>query len=221
MSNQERNSLLLKASQSKLGAPLSARHDDQDPRSHLYQLTVASQENHPTLAYSTVRLLGDSPPFVGYTPEQVFGRTTHNGIGPLGVRFTESGSHRVTITWTFPDGEQPSIVAVQPLSNLPGPDIGLSFPVATEELVMDMDLQVTLGNPGTIAGLISVNGRPLLDLATGSYANTGPQDASLMLMPLTPYHAKYFAYELTKRCPSDSIEKLAGAVASAQVDLNP
>lgn len=42
-----------------------------------------------------------------------------------------------------------------------------------------------------------------------------------MLMPLTPYHAKYFAYELTKRCPSDSIEKLAGAVASAQVDLNP
>lgn len=40
-------------------------------------------------------------------------------------------------------------------------------------------------------------------------------------MDLTPYHAKYFAYELTKRCPSDSIEKLAGAVASAQVDLNP
>src|SRR5438876_3240452 len=38
---------------------------------------------------------------------------------------------------------------------------------------------------------------------------------------ITDYHAKYFAYELTKRCPSDSIEKLAGAVASAQVDLNP
>lgn len=38
---------------------------------------------------------------------------------------------------------------------------------------------------------------------------------------ITPYHAKYFAHELTKRCPSDSIEKLAGAVASAQVDLNP
>jgi hypothetical protein len=32
-------------------------------------------------------------------------------------------------------------------------------------------------------------------------------------MKLTPYHAKYFAYELTKRCPSDSMEKLAGAVA--------
>jgi len=38
---------------------------------------------------------------------------------------------------------------------------------------------------------------------------------------LTDYHAKYFAYELTKRCPSDSMEKLAGAVAGAQVDLNP
>jgi ERCC4-related helicase len=38
---------------------------------------------------------------------------------------------------------------------------------------------------------------------------------------LTDYHAKYFAYELTKRCSSDSLEKLAGAVASAQVDLNP
>jgi adenine-specific DNA-methyltransferase len=38
---------------------------------------------------------------------------------------------------------------------------------------------------------------------------------------ITDYHAKYFAYELTKRCSSDSVEKLAGAVASAQVDLNP
>src|SRR5208283_2786284 len=38
---------------------------------------------------------------------------------------------------------------------------------------------------------------------------------------LTDYHAKYFAYELTKRCSSDSPEKLTGTVASAQVDLNP
>jgi adenine-specific DNA-methyltransferase len=37
----------------------------------------------------------------------------------------------------------------------------------------------------------------------------------------TPYHAKYFAYDLTRRCSSDNLEKLAGAVASAQVDLNP
>lgn len=40
-------------------------------------------------------------------------------------------------------------------------------------------------------------------------------------MRITDYHAKYLAYELTRRCPSDSIEKLAGAVAGAQVDLNP
>lgn len=38
---------------------------------------------------------------------------------------------------------------------------------------------------------------------------------------LTAYHAKYFAHELTKRCPSDSIEKLASALVDAQVDLNP
>ena len=37
----------------------------------------------------------------------------------------------------------------------------------------------------------------------------------------TDYHAKYFAYELTKRSSSDSVDKLAGAVAGAQVDLNP
>lgn len=40
-------------------------------------------------------------------------------------------------------------------------------------------------------------------------------------MSLTDYHAKYFAHELTKRCSSDSLEKLAGALVDAQVDLNP
>ena len=40
-------------------------------------------------------------------------------------------------------------------------------------------------------------------------------------MVLTDYHAKYFAHELTKRCASDSMEKLAGAFVDAQVDLNP
>jgi ERCC4-related helicase len=37
----------------------------------------------------------------------------------------------------------------------------------------------------------------------------------------TVYHAKYFAHELTKRCPSDSLQKLAITLADAQVDLNP
>ncbi len=38
---------------------------------------------------------------------------------------------------------------------------------------------------------------------------------------ITAYHAKYFAHELTKRCSSDSVEKLATSLADAQVDLNP
>jgi superfamily II DNA or RNA helicase len=38
---------------------------------------------------------------------------------------------------------------------------------------------------------------------------------------LTDYHAKYLAHELTKRCASDSVEKLASVLADAQVDLNP
>jgi adenine-specific DNA-methyltransferase len=38
---------------------------------------------------------------------------------------------------------------------------------------------------------------------------------------ISAYHAKYFAYELTRRCPPDSVEKLAGALVDAQVDLNP
>jgi adenine-specific DNA-methyltransferase len=40
-------------------------------------------------------------------------------------------------------------------------------------------------------------------------------------MHLTAYQSKYFAYELTKRCPADSLEKLAVALVDAQVDLNP
>jgi hypothetical protein len=37
----------------------------------------------------------------------------------------------------------------------------------------------------------------------------------------TDYHAKVWSHELTRRAPSDSIDKLASAVAGAQVDLNP
>jgi hypothetical protein len=40
-------------------------------------------------------------------------------------------------------------------------------------------------------------------------------------MNLTDFHAKYFAHELTKRSPSESVEMLAGVLADAQVDLNP
>src|SRR6266568_3327647 len=40
-------------------------------------------------------------------------------------------------------------------------------------------------------------------------------------MRLTDFHAKYYAHELTRRFASDSVEKLAGVLADAQVDLNP
>src|SRR5471030_268627 len=37
----------------------------------------------------------------------------------------------------------------------------------------------------------------------------------------TPYHAAYYAHELTKRNSSDSIEKLGPSLFNAKVDLNP
>jgi ERCC4-related helicase len=48
-----------------------------------------------------------------------------------------------------------------------------------------------------------------------------PVLARRQTMPLTDYHAKYFAYELTQRFSSDRLEKLAGTFAGAQVDINP
>lgn len=38
---------------------------------------------------------------------------------------------------------------------------------------------------------------------------------------ISTFQAKYYAHELTRRFPSDSNEKLAGALVDAQVDLNP
>jgi hypothetical protein len=38
---------------------------------------------------------------------------------------------------------------------------------------------------------------------------------------ITDYHSKYIAHGLTRRRPSDSAERLAVAVAGAQVDMNP
>jgi len=40
-------------------------------------------------------------------------------------------------------------------------------------------------------------------------------------MQLTPYHAKYYAYELTKRSSSNTVASLAASLSDAQVDLNP
>lgn len=40
-------------------------------------------------------------------------------------------------------------------------------------------------------------------------------------MSITPYHAKYFAHELTKRYSSNSLRKFTASLSDAQVDLNP
>lgn len=40
-------------------------------------------------------------------------------------------------------------------------------------------------------------------------------------MAINEYQARYFAHELTKRCSSDSLEKLSSTLSNAQVDLNP
>lgn len=40
-------------------------------------------------------------------------------------------------------------------------------------------------------------------------------------MEITDYHAKLYAHELTRRCASDEVDKLAPVLADAQVDLNP
>lgn len=41
------------------------------------------------------------------------------------------------------------------------------------------------------------------------------------LKRLSPYHAAFFAYDLTKRSATGSVERLTSALADAQVDLNP
>lgn len=38
---------------------------------------------------------------------------------------------------------------------------------------------------------------------------------------MTPHQAKYLAYELSRRGPAGSLDKIAGALADAKVDLNP
>lgn len=40
-------------------------------------------------------------------------------------------------------------------------------------------------------------------------------------LPITSYHAKYYAHEITKKNPSHSLEKLATTFVDAQIDLNP
>lgn len=40
-------------------------------------------------------------------------------------------------------------------------------------------------------------------------------------MTLSPYHAKYFAYELTRRAAADGLDRLSQSLFDACVDLSP
>ena len=42
-----------------------------------------------------------------------------------------------------------------------------------------------------------------------------------MLNNITPYHAKYFAHELTIRHAENGVDKLSQSLFDASVDLNP
>jgi hypothetical protein len=83
-------------------------------------------------------------------------------------------------------------------------------------------LQVAVEHP--FWGDVSLSFRCAIDsIGYEEFVRPGPYYVEVIPshMNVTPYQPRYFAHELTRRCASDSTEKLAGAVASAQVDLNP
>ncbi|MGA2731621.1 MAG: SNF2-related protein [Syntrophobacteraceae bacterium] len=55
----------------------------------------------------------------------------------------------------------------------------------------------------------------------GNKLNKFAPKGEAALLNLTDYQAKYISYELTRRFPPDSVEKLTAALVDAQVDLNP
>ncbi|MFH1943862.1 MAG: hypothetical protein ABIL68_17305, partial [bacterium] len=59
------------------------------------------------------------------------------------------------------------------------------------------------------------------DVGVGGWIKFFGGELVIKHVMITPYHAKYIAYELTKRSSSDSIQKFASTLVDAQVDLNP
>src|SRR5690606_1410841 len=49
----------------------------------------------------------------------------------------------------------------------------------------------------------------------------GPLPTTYRKNKLSAYHAKYFAYDLTRQLPANDIGKLTASLQDAQVDLNP
>ena len=71
-----------------------------------------------------------------------------------------------------------------------------------------------LGNHITVADLSAVARSAKVDDADNP-------ESKAKLSSVTPFHAKFWAHELTRRAPADSVDRLATALVDAQVDLNP
>ena len=71
-----------------------------------------------------------------------------------------------------------------------------------------------LGNHITAADLSAVARSAKVDDADNP-------ESKAKLSSVTPFHAKFWAHELTRRAPADSVDRLATALVDAQVDLNP
>ena len=72
----------------------------------------------------------------------------------------------------------------------------------------------------TYSGTDDANGSEVGD-AKPTATRFAPVIATATTPPFTAYHAKYLAYELTKRVGADQADKLAQSLSNATVDLNP
>ena len=80
------------------------------------------------------------------------------------------------------------------------------------------------GQPGPELILRSDDSAPSVEASDDAGTTTtrfSPVIAACSKPPFTPYHAKYLAYELTKRVGADQADKLAQSLSNATVDLNP
>ena len=75
------------------------------------------------------------------------------------------------------------------------------------------------GFPSTAASLVTQG----LAIAARTMGRRGTAltDTAAAAPGITAYHAAYLAHDLTKRAPAGTVDHLAGALADAQVDLNP
>ncbi len=93
----------------------------------------------------------------------------------------------------------------------------IGFPYGHDAVIVGVEKETMPQRISSGASVTGTNAHPGIEAESSHDLEAIPPSAS----NLTDYHAKYYAHELTKRCSSDSLEKLAGAVAGAQVDLNP